>query len=214
MYRDMDRFGKDPHLVKKSKTQFTYPITVEQGRLIFTCSWSDWFIEEAVSWRGEAWDIIRNTPRHTYQILTKRPERIADHLPKDFENFHNVWLGVTVESQNHVDRLAYLKDLPGITFASFEPLLGPIAWDDNMSALDWCIVGGESGNESGPYRYRPMEMAWALRIVQDAKKHNVPVFVKQLGSHLAKAHGLRDMHGGDINEFPSWMKVREYPKGY
>ena len=83
-----------------------------------------------------------------------------------------------------------------------------------MNVLDWCIVGGESGYETGKYRYRPMEITWALQIVNDAKANDVPVFVKQLGTHLAKKHKLKDWFGGDITEFPTFLKVREYPKGF
>ena len=80
MYRDKERYNQDPTTVLKSKTKFNAPLQWNEPKLIFTCSWSDWFIEEADQWRAEAWKIIKNTPHHTYQILTKRPERIKDHL--------------------------------------------------------------------------------------------------------------------------------------
>ncbi|WP_019670789.1 DUF5131 family protein [Eudoraea adriatica] len=214
MYRNREMYGQDGNTFSRSKTKFTYPYEVPERSLIFTCSWSDWFIDKADGFRDDAWDIIRKTPQHMYQILTKRPERIKDHLPKDLENFRNVWLGVTVESQKHVDRLSYLQEIPLTTFVSFEPLLGPITWTDSMSSMDWIIIGGESGNETGKYRYRPMELSWALDLLQDAQKHDVPVFVKQMGTYLAKQLGHKDRHGGDLDYFPEELKVREFPKGF
>ncbi|MDP9961663.1 DUF5131 family protein [Chryseobacterium lathyri] len=99
MYRDKDRYGQDPTMVLKSKMTFKQPLKWKDPQLIFTCSWSDWFIEEADAWRNEAWGIIRKTPQHTYQILTKRPERIKDNLPDCFNELNNVLIGVSVESQ-------------------------------------------------------------------------------------------------------------------
>ena len=201
-----------PDTVLKSKTRFDEPLKWKDSRLIFTCSWSDWFIKEADEWRDDAWDIIRRTPHHTYQILTKRPERIKSHLPKWFDELNNVWLGVSIESDEQMDRLKYLKDLSCITFASFEPLIGPIIWDNRMDGLDWCIIGGESGNETGKYRYRKMELQWALDLVKGAKASGVPCFVKQLGTYQAKMLKMKDRHGGDFKEFPEELKLRMFPR--
>ena len=212
MYRDKERYGQDPTMVLRSKTAFNAPLKWHNGRMIFTCSWSDWFIEEADDWRVEAWEIIRQTPQHTYQILTKRPERIRDNLPEWFKNVHNVWIGVSIENQNLVKRLEYLKDLPCITYVSFEPLLGGIEWTNSMNTLDWCIIGGESGNEMGKYRYRPMQIEWAENLIKGAGENNVPCFVKQLGTFQAKLLGFKDRHGGNINEWISSLQVRQFPK--
>lgn len=212
MYRDKVFYGQDGKFVERGKTTFKQPLKWKDGRLIFTCSWSDWFIAEADEWRSEAWEIIRQTPRHTYQILTKRPERIKENLPDFFDEIvDHVWIGVSVENQDFVSRIEFLHDLPCIKFASFEPLLEEIEWDDTMNKLDWIIIGGESGNETGEYRYRPMELEWADKLVKEAKSHNIPVFVKQLGTYQAKQLRLKDRHGGDVNEFPSYLRFREYP---
>ena len=125
----------------------------EQDRqYVFTCSISDFFIEEADAWRDEAWEIIRRTPHLTYQILTKRPERIAEHLPKTcfrcgtpspgddpaddaevdchhlWRPWPNVWLGTSVENQVYAEkRIPQLVNVPAVVhFLSCEPLLGPI----------------------------------------------------------------------------------------
>jgi protein gp37 len=212
MFRDKERYGQNPTMVLKSKTGFETPLKWKDGKLIFTCSWSDWFIEDADLWRNDAWDIIRQCPQHTFQILTKRPERIMNNLPSYFgEIADRVWIGVSVESQAYVNRLSYLLNLPCKTFASFEPLLGPIKWDANMSALDWCIIGGESGNETGKYLYRPMELSWAESLAVDSVKNNVPCFVKQMGTHLSKQLGMTDRHGSKVEEFPSKLQIRQFP---
>lgn len=212
MYRDKDRYGLDPRTVLKSKTKFSDPLKWTEGRMIFTCSWSDWFIDEADEWREEAWEVIRNSPQHTFQILTKRPERIIDHLPEWFDEiFDRVWIGVSIENQTVVDRLKYLVGLPCITFASFEPLIGEIEWSDSMSKLDWCIIGGESGNDTGKWRYRPLELEWIEKLIKSAKKNQVPCFVKQIGTFQSKKLGLKNRHGGDIQEFPEFLKTREFP---
>lgn len=212
MYRD--RQGTDASKVKRSKTKFTEPLRIKEPKLIFTCSWSDWFIPEADQWRAEAWGIIKKTPHLTYQILTKRPERIKDNLPYNFESYKNVWIGVSIENQDYVSRLDYLQELPCITFASFEPLIGPIQWNSSMSNLDWCIVGGESGNDYGKYRYRPMELSWAEDLIQQAERNNVACFVKQLGTYQSKRLALSDMHGVNIQEFPKLLQIREQPTSY
>jgi protein gp37 len=212
MYRDKDRYGVDPTTVVRSKTNFDAPMKWKEGNLIFTCSWSDFFISEADIWRMKAWEVIRKTPQHIYQILTKRPERIKKNLPEWFDEISgHVWIGVSVENQDYVDRIKFLNDLPCVRFASFEPLLGKIEWDDSMSQLDWIIIGGESGNDTGKWQYRPMEISWAEKLVEEAKSHNIPVFVKQLGTYQAKQLKLNDRHGGDLKEFPPHLQIREYP---
>lgn len=212
MFRDKERYGQEPTTVLKSKTGFKFPLKQKEGNLIFTCSWSDWFIAEADEWRDEAWEVIRQCPQHTFQILTKRPERIKDHLPKFFDEIADrVWMGVSVESQAQVDRLEYLIDMPCKIFASFEPLLGPIKWDENMTHLDWCIIGGESGNETGKYLYRPTKLEWMEYLVQQALDHDVACFVKQTGTYLSKQLGLINRHGGEMHEFPASLQVRQFP---
>jgi len=212
MYRIETRWGRDPENVRKGKTTFSLPKKWKSGRLIFTCSMSDFFIDKADSWRDDAWEVIRDCPQHTFQILTKRPERIKDHLPDYFDEIADrVWIGTTVESQTFVNRIEYLLDLPCKTFVSFEPLLGSIEWDDNMSQLDWCIVGGESGNETGDYLYRPMEISWAEYLVEKANENNVPCFVKQMGTYLYHQLGMTDRHGSIMEEFPVKLRVREFP---
>jgi protein gp37 len=213
MYRDKERYGQDPTNVLRSKTKFNDPLKWKASAKVFTCSWSDWFIEEADAWRDEAWHIVKATPHLTYQILTKRPENIADRLPADWsDGYPNVWLGVSVENSAHEWRLKILQDTPAITrFASFEPLLGFMT-HVNMDKLDLAIIGGESGNENGYYKYRPCEIKWIEELIKEARQQNTAVFVKQLGTYLAKQMKLKDSHGGNINEWLPPLQIREFPK--
>lgn len=131
MFRDKERYGQDPNVVLRSKTKFKDPLKWDEPKVIFTCSWSDWFIEEADAWRDEAWDIIRATPHHVYQILTKRSERIKKHLPSDWsrrDRWRHVWLGVSVENQDGANKRIpdLLNTRAAVRFISAEPLLGPV----------------------------------------------------------------------------------------
>jgi len=241
MYRDKSRYGQDPTKVVRSKTTFNQPLKMTEPSLIFTCSWSDWFIEDADEWRGEAWRIIKDTPHHTYQILTKRPENILKRLPDDWnKGYENVWLGVSVENQKTADeRIPLILNVPArIRFLSCEPLLEEITledflpycfahgikrvWDfclksahygDEFVKPDWIIIGGESGNHQGKFQFRPCEIEWIENIVRQCKSAGVPVFVKQLGTYLSDKMNLKDSHGGDISEFPEHLQIREFPKG-
>jgi protein gp37 len=214
MYRTKDRYGKDPTIVvKSSSTTFTKPLKIYEPSLIFTCSWSDFFTSEADMWRKECWDIIKRTPQHIYQILTKRPDRILECLPDDWgEGYPNVWLGVTIEMEKYNYRWEQLKQVPTmLRFVSFEPLLENIS--ELPDAPDWVIIGGESGYNKGNYRYRLCRLEWILNIVNHFKERTscTPVFIKQLGTYLAKELNLKDNHGGDMSEFPDDFKIREMP---
>ncbi len=193
MFREQARFGADPSVVRRTKT-LNAPRRWRDGRLVFTCSWSDWFHEGADAWRDEAWRVIRATPQHTYQILTKRPERIAAHLPSDWgAGYSNVWLGVSVENQRHAYRAGILAGVPAmVRFISAEPLLGPVdltfpirvpenphiggAVGPVLFWMDWLIVGGESGPDA-----RPMSLDWARSLRDQCAGSNVAFFLKQLG---------------------------------
>jgi len=193
MYREKKQYGQDPYVVVRSKTTFTAPLKWNAPQRVFTCSWSDWFHETADAWRPEAWDVIRRTPQHTYLILTKRPERIREHLPPlwGFRGWPNVWLGVSVESADYTWRITELIAVPAVVhFLSLEPLLGPFEiWPwlkrGGVYGVEWVIVGGESGPQA-----RPMELAWARSLRDECVRGRIPFFLKQLG-------GTGDKRGGD-----------------
>lgn len=104
MYRDKARYNQNPVIVQRSRQEtFNSPLKWREPGFVFTCSWSDFFIDEADKWRQNAWDIIRRTPHLIYQILTKRPERIKQCLPPDWgDGWQNVWLGTSVENQKNI----------------------------------------------------------------------------------------------------------------
>lgn len=211
---------KDGNQVRRSKSTFNDPIKWADPRLIFTCSLSDFFLEEADEWRPEAWDIIRRTPHHTYQILTKRPERVMACLPDDWgDGWDNVWLGISAENEELLHkRMRFLIPIPAkVKYISAEPLLEEI----DMSALlpyrhniDWLIAGGESGNDHGLYRYRECSLRWLTEIKEVCMALDIPLFVKQLGTHLAKKFHMKDRHGGNFDEFPRDLQVRQMPFHY
>jgi protein gp37 len=220
MYRDKtEKYGGDPTDVKKV-SQFTIDSKLAEltkPSLIFTCSWSDFFIKEADGWREWAWDIIRRHPQHEWQILTKRPERIKECLPSDWgDGWDNVWLGVSIETSEFMNRAYILSEVPAkIRFISAEPLLERLDFSKEVGLIPnihWVIPGGESGNEEGQYKYRECEVEWIEKIIQDFKNTPVKVFVKQLGTHLAKQMRLKDPHGGNWKEWPTAVRVRQFPE--
>lgn len=256
MYTEKKMYGQEPSIVSRSKTKFLEPLKwtpewlakqaakngtdwrVGDPFRVFTCSWSDFFIEDADEWRPEAWDVIRRTPHLTYQVLTKRPERVAGLLPADWgEGYPNVWLGVSVESPAYTWRINRLLEIPAATrFLSIEPLLQGLslrAWPPffadavnavaavfevepsllcvDRRAIDWVIVGGESGPGA-----RPCNLQWVRRIVAECQAALVPVYVKQLGRLPVDGPDefdveLSDPKGGDIEEFPEELRVRQFP---
>jgi protein gp37 len=229
MYRDsMKEKRYDPKTVRKTKTVFNLPLKIKEPSRIFTSSLTDVFHPDCDGFRNEMWDIIRKCPQHTFQILTKRPERIKDHLPEDWgDGWDNVWLGTSVGSEDSSERIAKMlwlcrqKELgqgesfiPAKTiFLSLEPLHGPLK-AGTLSLLrffDWVIVGGESGNEKGKYQYRPCKLEWILSIILQCGLAGVPVFVKQLGTHLSKQFELKDRHGKDMGEWPETLQIRQFP---
>jgi protein gp37 len=220
MYRDsMNSTRYNPLNVVRTKTVFDLPLRIKEPSKIFTCSLTDFFHEDIDGYRNEAWDIIRRCPQHTFQILTKRPERIIACLPDDWgDGWPNVWLGTSVGSQKAVYRIDALDNVIAKTkFVSFEPLHGRID-HGFIGNYNWAIIGGESGNEQGKYRYRPCELEWIEYLVEaiDHYSQNVgqdiAIFIKQMGTHLSKTLKMSDRHGGNIAEFPAHLQIRQFPK--
>ena len=125
------------------------------------------------------------------------------------------WLGTSIGSQagmvrfNHLIRL---RQFAKVLFLSLEPLHEEITFDEKISLIDWVIIGGESGNENGKYRYRPCKIEWMEKIAAKAHQYDVSVFVKQMGTHLAKELKMSDRHGTIIEEFPATLQKRDFPK--
>ena len=196
MFREQRQYGNDPEIVRRSKTKFDAPLKMHGSRLIFTCSWSDWFHIDADQWRDEAWEIIRRTPQHTYQILTKRPGRILRHLPDDWgDGYPNVWLGTSVETNEYLSRVRVLRDVPAaLRFISAEPLLGSLP-DLDLDGIGWVITGGESGPE-----HRPIDIEWVRQIRDACLAAGIPFHHKQWG-------GVRPKSNGKLLDGREWCEI-------
>lgn len=145
--------------------------------MVFVCSMSDLFHQDVpFEYIDKVMETITSTPQHTYQILTKRAERMAEYFATR-EIPQNAWLGVTVEAQTSKNRIDILRTLAApIRFLSCEPLLEDLG-SLNLGNIDWVIVGGESGPNA-----RPMKENWALEIKDQCEAQNVPFFFKQWGT--------------------------------
>lgn len=216
MYREsLNETRYNPFRVVKTKGVFNLPLKIKEPSKIFVSSLTDVFHEGCDGFRNEMWDIIRKCPQHTFQILTKRPERIAEHLPEDWNyGWNNVWLGTSVGSPKGMKRIYDLIKIDCKTrFISFEPLHERVSMNldiGDLCEIHWAIIGGESGNENGKYRYRPCKVEWIEELINDLTP-TTAIFVKQLGTHLAKERKMSDRHGGNIEEFPYKLRVREFP---
>ena len=192
MFREKIQYGQEPDIVVRSKPPtFNLPLRLKKPMRVFTCSWSDFFIREADAWRDEAWAIIDRTRHLTYQILTKRIERVAARLPWGAgEPWSHVQIVVSVENQEQADRripklLAVNATIRGV---SYEPALGPVTFEQSWMehygngppgnnidrGLDWLVVGGESGPG-----YRSMNLADLESVDAQTRAAGVPLFVKQ-----------------------------------
>lgn len=216
MYRDSFNGTRyNPREVIRTKTVFNLPLKLKEPSKIFTCSLTDFFLPEIDSYRDEAWDIIRKCPHHKFQILTKRPERIIENTPIDLLNSDNIWFGTSVGSSDGLQRIYDLIKVDCKTrFVSFEPLHEKIDmnWDiTDLLKINWAIIGGESGHETGLYKYRPCKIEWIESLINDLTPM-AEIFVKQLGTHLAKELNMSDRHGGNIEEFPEHLRIRNFPK--
>ena len=147
----------------------------DKPKMIFVNSMSDTFNECITDEQiDKILDVCRNNPQHTFQILTKRPERLPN-----FTYPHNVWLGVTVEMKKYRKRINYLKETNArIKFLSCEPLIEDLE-KINLTGINWVIVGGESGPNA-----RPLNPHWAGDIYRQCIEQNVPFFFKQWGEWL------------------------------
>lgn len=228
MYREKRRYGKRPEIVVRSApATFNKPLKlqkeVEQGlrpnfqdRLVFACSWSDWNNPEGDAWRPEAWEIVRQCPDLIFQILTKLPQRMNDHLPPFWDEIKDrCWVGVSCGYQEAAEQMIpeLLKIPATIRFLSCEPLLGPLClthpadgWlaeftDEEMRSnspikppqIHWVIAGGESGPGA-----RPMHPEWVRSLRDQCQKAGVAFFFKQWGQHLPVFNSYTTPDGYDF----------------
>jgi protein gp37 len=207
----------------------TDPLKWRKPATVFVNSMSDLFHARIPrEFIAQVFAVMALTPRHTYQVLTKRPERMARILgARDFRTqvqraalemagdrapwlakpwwpLKNVWAGTSIESDEYVRRADALRATPAaVRFISAEPLLGPLPSLD-LTGVDWLIAGGESGPGS-----RPMDLDWVRDLIACCRQADTAPFVKQLGS--LQTTGPKDKKGGDWSSWPADLRVREYP---
>ena len=231
------RDGKWTGRVELIEHRLRDPLSWRKPCRVFVNSMSDLFHEglpdEAID---RVFAIMALAYQHTFQVLTKRPERMHEYLrghaaggrhiwraaqqvemprgrnkPAPGWPLPNVWLGVSVENQAAADRILVLLQTPAaVRFISAEPLLALVGLSAWLDSIDWVIVGGESGPNA-----RGCHLGWIRSIVQQCKAADVPVFVKQLGArpYSATQHvTIRDRKGGTMSEWPEDLRVREFPR--
>ncbi len=168
----------------------------KRPRVIFVNSMSDLFQEDVPdAFIRRVFDTMRDCPQHTFQILTKRSERLRQ-LSASLPWSPNVWMGVSVEDGKVKGRITDLAAVPAhVRFLSCEPLIGPL---DNLKLdrIHWVIVGGESGP-----RARPMREEWVESIRRQCEREGAAFFFKQWGGVRKKSTG-RELHGRTYDEMP------------
>ena len=179
------------------------PLTWKKPRLVFVNSMSDLFHDEVpLSYLEKVFQVMAEARWHVFQVLTKRSERLAE-IASRLVWPSNVWMGVSVESEDYTYRIDDLSDIPAaVKFLSVEPLLGPIK-KLSLRNIDWVIVGGESGPHA-----RPIDPNWVRSIRNDCVTEGVPFFFKQWGGTRKSTTG-RVLDGRTWDELPRPIPAQE-----
>ena len=178
-----------PHTLEK-------PLKLKKPQIIFVNSMSDIFHEKIPDeFIFQIFEVMNKAHWHTFQVLTKRPKRLAK-MASQLNWTDNIWMGVTVEANEYVDRVNYLRECPAkIKFLSLEPLIASVDELD-YTGIDWVIAGGESG-----YGARVMKKEWVIEIKDRCKNENIDFFFKQWGGVNKKKSG-RLLDGEFYDEMP------------
>jgi len=176
------------------------PLSWKKPRMIFVNSMSDIFHKDVpLEYIQRVFLVMENAKQHTFQILTKRSERLKE-IQRVLRWTKNIWQGVSVENGKYVNRIDDLRTVPSqVRFLSLEPLLGELP-NLNLEGIDWVIVGGESGPGA-----RPMQASWVFDIRDQCKAAGVPFFFKQWGGVNKKKAG-RLLAGKEYNEMPNELQ--------
>lgn len=177
------------------------PLTWKKPQIIFVNSMSDLFHKNVpFEFIQKVFNVMNKTPWHTYQVLTKRSDRLKE-LNKKLIWTKNIWMGVSIENQDYTYRIDDLKNTNAyIKFLSIEPLIGPVR-KLKLDKIKWVIVGGESGPKA-----RPMKEEWVLDIKDQCKEAGAPFFFKQWGGTNKKKAG-RLLEGKTWDELPILKKT-------
>jgi len=176
------------------------PRSWRQPRVVFVNSMSDLFHDDIpLAYIQRVFATMRECAHHTFQVLTKRSERLAELAPQlPWPN--NVWMGVSVEDARVIHRVANLQNVPAaVRFLSLEPLIGPLDALP-LEGIHWAIVGGESGP-----RARPLRKEWVTSIFRQCRAARVPFFFKQWGGVRKDLTG-RELNGRIYNEMPGTLQ--------
>lgn len=187
--------------VRTHEDQLDVPKRWRKPRMILVCSISDLFDPDVpYSFIEKVFETMRACPQHTFQVLTKRPERMLE-VTLSFGIPENVWVGTSIEDyQTGLRRLPYLCEVKAKTrFISYEPALGMVDLRSFLTKIDWVIAGGESGPGA-----RPAKSGWFRGVRDQCRKAKVPFFMKQLGGAKKKGNKLEDI--------PKDLRVRQYPE--
>ncbi|MER0852258.1 DUF5131 family protein, partial [Pseudomonas aeruginosa] len=192
-------------VIREDEKSLAIPYSWKKPRKIFVNSMSDLFHDDVSDeFILKVWNVMRETPRHSYQILTKRPERMKNILQSKIKDIlPNVWIGTSVENADVLDRIDSLRDIPAsIRFISFEPLINSVA-GVNLKNIDWAIVGGESGRSA-----RPIKEEWIDEIYEQCLISETAFFFKQWGAwgkdnkKRSKKDNGREYRGRTWDEMP------------
>ncbi|MGQ0595366.1 MAG: DUF5131 family protein [Gammaproteobacteria bacterium] len=189
-YRNGFDLTLQPHMLE-------LPLRWKKPQNVFVNSMSDLFHKDVpIEYIRRVFDVMRRAHWHRFQVLTKRAERLAE-LSAKLEWAPNIWMGVSVESDDYRSRIDALRSTgAAIKFLSIEPLLGPLH-DLDLRGIDWVIVGGESGPKA-----RAMDPAWATEVRDQCMRAKVPFFFKQWGGKNKKQTG-RVLEGKTWNQMPA-----------
>lgn len=177
------------------------PLSWKTPKTIFVNSMSDLFHKDVpLKFIQQVFNVMNQAHWHTFQVLTKRAERLEELSPK-LKWSRNIWMGVSVESDRFTYRIDHLRKTKAyVKFLSLEPLLGPLP-NLNLKGINWAIVGGESGPGA-----RPMDGSWVLEIKRQCLKAKVPFFFKQWGGVWKKRNG-RKLEGRTWDQMPKTVKT-------
>ena len=200
MTRRLEAMGiekyKDGFKVRVHEDALDVPYSWKKPKVVFVNSMSDLFHPEvSFEFIEKVFAVMNKTPQHTYQVLTKRAERLFEvHHKLNWTN--NIWMGVSVENEKVLDRIDYLRETnAAIKFLSCEPLIGPLK-NMNLTNINWAIVGGESGRKA-----RAIKETWVWDIHAQCKQAGVAFFFKQWGGLNKKKTG-RELGGRTYDEMP------------
>jgi protein gp37 len=187
---------KDGFKLRLHEYALQIPYEWKRPKVVFVNSMSDLFHKDVpLSFIQKVFDVMNNTPIHTYQVLTKRAERLYE-LHDKLNWATNIWMGVSVENEKVKDRIDFLRETNAkVKFLSCEPLIGPLR-NLSLEKIQWVIVGGESGRKA-----RPMNESWVWDIRQQCADQGVAFFFKQWGGVNKKKTG-RELGGRTYDEMP------------